>query len=73
MILAYSLAIYVVMSVTSVLLIADRCLLYNVCSAGENLSLTLLTTGWLATTAWVIVRGWRGRLPGCRSRSPLSF
>lgn len=69
-IVAYSAAIYAIVSVTGLLLIADRCLLYDVCSPGDNLALTAVTAGWLASTVWTIVRGWRGRLPGCRSRTP---
>jgi uncharacterized RDD family membrane protein YckC len=69
-ILAYAVAIYVLVSVASLLLVSDRCVLNDECSAGEDLSFTLIITGWFAATAWVIVRGWRGRLPGCRSRTP---
>lgn len=67
---AYSVAIYAVVSVAGLLLIADRCLLYDVCSPGDNLALAVVTAGWLAATAWTIVRGWSGRLPGCRARTP---
>ena len=71
-ILAYLFAIYVVVSAISVLLVSYACLLDNVCTPGENLGVNVLTAAWLAATAWTIVRGWRGRLPGCRSRPPLS-
>ena len=67
-ILAYSVAIYLVVSVATFALVPDVCLLSDVCSSRESLVLNVVLTGWVAATAWVIVRGWRGRLPGCRSR-----
>ena len=72
-ILAYSVVIYIVVSVTTLALVPDVCLLSDVCSSRERLVLNVVLTGWVAATAWVIVRGWRGRLPGCRSRTTLSF
>jgi uncharacterized RDD family membrane protein YckC len=72
-ILAYAFAIYIVISVISIVWVDDRCLLENVCTPGDNLAVSVITAGWLGATAWAVVRGWRGRLPGCRPRSPLSF
>lgn len=68
-ILAYSFGIYIVLALAPAPFVSDACLVSDACSPTENLVLTLVGTVWLGGSAWVLVRGWRGRLPGCRSRA----
>lgn len=63
---AYVLASMIAMGVGLVPLLSESCLLYDRCTATEELTSTTMGLAWLVASAVCIVAGWRGRLWGAR-------
>lgn len=68
-ILAWWLLATIVMSVLSLFLLSEACALRNRCTSWEYLASLALSIAWLVSLALLLVRGWGGRLYGCR-RTP---
>ncbi|MEJ2679167.1 MAG: hypothetical protein P8174_08850, partial [Gemmatimonadota bacterium] len=65
-ILGYAVLLLLALFVTLGMQISTACLEDDVCSAGENLSLTAAAFGMILGVGILVVAGWRGRLPGAR-------
>jgi len=70
-VIAYCILAYLAVSIASLAVTSADCLGRNRCSTTDAMAEITLSIIWLVTTGWVIVRGWNGRLLGCR-RKPVS-
>jgi uncharacterized RDD family membrane protein YckC len=68
-IIAYVAISSVVLSMTSVRVVPEACILTAACTPGDELRLQVVGAAWLAAVALCVIAGWRGRLWGARSRS----
>jgi uncharacterized RDD family membrane protein YckC len=59
-----------VMGLEAVGAISEICLARDVCSSGDDTTITEAVLAWLVLAAVCVVQGWRGRLPGCRVGIP---
>lgn len=66
--LAYLVLSFAVLSVLGSVLVSEACSLNDRCTPHESLTLTVAGLAWMAASAWIVVAGWRGRLPGGRGR-----
>lgn len=71
-ILAWWLLATITMGVLSLLLISTPCSLSEHCTSWEYLASLALNIAWLVSLALLLVRGWGGRLYGCR-RTPAAM
>ena len=65
---AYVLASFVVMTLASAATVSESCIMADLCTARDDLAAGVLGLAWVGVSAWTLVRGWRGRLPGARAR-----
>jgi uncharacterized RDD family membrane protein YckC len=64
----YGVAGFVAAIAVSGLLISESCLYYDSCSSADNLLSVILSLGWYASLAAILILGWRGQLFGARRR-----
>lgn len=65
-ILVYELTLYMLVGAVSNVTMSEACAARNACSTGDRIALTVLSIGWLATVAWTVIYGWKGKLIGAR-------
>jgi len=68
-IVAYELLVFFVLLVPPVFLVSDACAFQDVCTDAENLTFSVLGLLWFGLGGAVVVLGWKGKLPGARSRA----
>jgi uncharacterized RDD family membrane protein YckC len=68
-IIAYIVLAYVAVSVVSIALLSLSCLADAHCSGGETAVSLFNSVAWLVASVVFIIRGWKGRLWGCRPRA----
>jgi uncharacterized RDD family membrane protein YckC len=68
MIIAYIVLAYVAVSVVSVAILSRGCLAGGHCSGTETLISLFIGIAWVVASVVLIIRGWKGRLWGCRPR-----
>jgi uncharacterized RDD family membrane protein YckC len=66
--IAYCVLVYIAVCVVILAVASTECTDGNRCSTVETLFEIALSIMWLVTTGWVAVRGWGGRLYGCRRK-----
>lgn len=67
-IIGYALAATVAFYLIIDAFVSDACLLQGTCSPMEKLISLSVRIAWIVGTSFVVVLGWRGRLPGARVR-----
>lgn len=67
-ILAYAITATVLLSIATTVVSSSACLDGRQCTTLDKLFEILLSICWLVGLGWTTVRGWNGRLPGCRRR-----
>jgi uncharacterized RDD family membrane protein YckC len=66
-IVAYIILAYIGVSVVSVIFISKGCVAHHMQCSGAEVALSILAGAtWLAASIVIIIRGWKGRLWGCR-------
>ena len=67
-VIAYCVLVYISISVLVLVVSSAECLGSNRCSTADAVAEIALSIIWLVTTGWIVVRGWNGRLFGCRRK-----
>ena len=70
-VIAYCILVYLSVSMVSLAATSADCIGRNRCSTTDAMIEIALSIIWLVATGWIVVRGWNGRLLGCR-RKPVS-
>jgi uncharacterized RDD family membrane protein YckC len=68
LIVVYSIAATVLVSVVNISVLPEACLQQYRCSALNSLFEMILGVAWIVGLAWIMVRCWTARLYGCRRR-----
>lgn len=68
-ILAYFIAMSFLLNGVSTPLVGEGCLVAHRCTLGEQLVEAISSLVWLIATGWIVVKGWGGRLHGCRRQA----
>ena len=67
-VITYCIFLLIVTSVLTGVLSSAECMGLDICSTSDKFLEIILSVIWLVGTGWVVVRGWSGRLYGCRRR-----
>jgi hypothetical protein len=65
----YSLGLFVIIAISSSIMVSIDCLYSRKCSNLDRMLDTLLSGIWLVGSAFFAVKAWRGELSGCRKKA----
>jgi uncharacterized RDD family membrane protein YckC len=67
-IVGYITVAFLLTSFVPAIVSSDACVMQDRCTEGEELVWSAFTVGWVVFAGLALVLGWKGRLPGARSR-----